>query len=164
MIRDAWLLAVLVGLHLLFAPLMVLAIAHHGLSTFSSEMFQLSCTYLSPGTFFLVAPAKFVLLSSGLLRRPERPVISRTSLVLYSALLVVALVHEFRLWVSCPFDEIWIGRLAISMGSPGLLAIGVVAYRNVTAPTRTNAFVFNGLLVWWLFTTAFPFFPHLWDF
>ena len=72
-------------------------------------------------------------------------------------LVALATLHEAQLWLALPADELWVGRLSVCVGVPGLLTIGAVAYRNWRAPTLETAFVFNGLLVGWLLTIAFPF-------
>jgi len=163
MIWDTWLLALLVVLHLLFVPVVTLSIVDYDISTLSGELFELWSTYLSPGAFFLVAPGLFLLLTSHLLIHPESPHVSRVSLVLYSVLLVLGLIHETRLWLNWPTGDLWVCQLVTCLGGPGLLATGVVAYRNWKAPTLENAFLFNGLITWWLFTTAFPRFTDVWS-
>lgn len=163
MIRDTWLLALFVALHLLFAPVVTLSILEYGISTLSSELFELWGAYLSPGSFFLVAPGVFLLLTAHLLIHPESSRASRVSLALYSVLLVLSLIHETRLWLNWPSGSSWIHPLVTCAGGPGLLATGVLAYRNWKAPTLENAFFFNGLITWWLFTTAFPRFTDVWN-
>ncbi len=159
---DAWLLFGMGICGLLLAPAFVLPFADKGVSTFTTELHALFRTHFPVQLFFLIAPVAFVVLTAHLLLFPARPRVSVPSLAVFGILTVLAIIHEVRLWtapIETPRIAFW---MLFRYNEIGLVAAGTAGYRNWKYPTLATAFAFNGFMLAWLFTVAFPWLTQVW--
>ncbi|MCP3994641.1 MAG: hypothetical protein GY722_06180 [bacterium] len=161
--RDAWLLLGMGVCGLLLAPAFVLPFVDSGVSTFTTERYALCRTYLPAQLFFMIAPIAFMALTAHLLLFPARPRVSVPSLAVFGILTVLAIIHEVQLWrapIETPRFAFW---MLFRYNEIGLVAAGTAGYRNWKHPSLATAFAFNGFMLAWLFTVAFPWLTQVWQ-